>query len=160
MTKDEILQKFKRSIDMIDLEGNFPDIDFVVTELEDGQQEIIIRLQGEDSDFRPGGDYDAISAFKLTDFRRPVVPEAGADDSAYITACGDIEVLRADFFPGVAINTSTLRRGQDRKKRNRRKRFEKAIFKRVKALIVPAGISVRRMIKILQNNLPVQEDDV
>lgn len=132
MTKQEILQLFKSSIDMIDLEGNFPDIDWAVTEFEDGQQEIIVRLQGEDSDFRPTSDYAIIDAVEMKD------------------------------IPDAVKNSITLRKRKRIMKRLRRVRFENAIFKRIRALIVPAGISVRRLIKILQNNLPVEtvEDEL
>jgi hypothetical protein len=127
MTKQEALQKFASHVDVPGLKSDFPEIDWVVTELDDGQQEIIIRLQGEDVDFRPGADYAVIDALEMKD------------------------------IPDAVKNSITLRRHKRLITRNRRDRFENAIFRRIKALIAPAGISVHRLIKILKRHLPVVE---
>jgi hypothetical protein len=129
MTKQEALQKFATHVDLSGMMDDFPDIDWVVTELDDGQQEIIIRLQGEDVDFRPAADYAVIEAIEVKD------------------------------IPNVVKNSITLRRHKRLITRNRRDRFEHAIFRRIKALIIPAGISVQRLIKILKMHLPVTEDE-
>ena len=67
MTKQEALQLFVSHVDVSALMADFPDLDYVITELEDGQQEIIVRLQGEDSDFHPTADIATIDAMTFDD---------------------------------------------------------------------------------------------
>lgn len=130
MTKEEALQLFESSIDMIDLEGNFPDIDMVVTELEDGQQEIIVRLQGVDFDFHPASDISVI------------------------------EAMVYDDLPDGAKNDIVLRKHKRKMIRTRKQRRDLALLKRVKALVLPAGVSLREFVKTLRHNLPGKEAEV
>ena len=67
MTKREALQKFISHIDVASVRADFPKIDWDVSELEDGQQEIVIRLQGLDPGFRPSADIAAIEAMTVDD---------------------------------------------------------------------------------------------
>ena len=130
MTKQEALQLFLSSVDLIDLEGNFPDVGFVVTELEDGQQEIIIRLQGEDSDFRPAADLAVIDA-----------------------------MTRASLPVGMVRNDIVLRNHKRRMRNARKRRRDLALLKRIKTLIAPAGVSLRKIANVIKENIPVTQED-
>ena len=130
MTKKEALQKFASHVDVSAMIDEFPDIDWVVTELEDGQQEIIVRLQGEDTDFRPGGDLAVIDSVLMKDIPNPVK------------------------------NTITLRKYKKQARRARLTRRDNAWLKRVNKMRKEMGMSVRRCVRLLQSKLPVQEDDV
>jgi hypothetical protein len=128
MTKNEALQLFLNSVDMIDLEGNFPDVDFVVTELSDGQQEIIIRLQGEDTDFRPTVDLSAIDSMTMDD-----LPDGSVRSKVCLEKC------------------------QRKMTRIRNQRRDIALLKRIESLISPAGVSLRDIAEVIQRNLPVED---
>ena len=130
MTKQEALQLFLSSVDLIDLEGNFPDVGFVVTELEDGQQEIIIRLQGEDSDFRPAADLAVIDA-----------------------------MTRASLPVGMVRNDIVLRNHKRRMIDARKRHRDLALLKRIKTLIEPAGVSLRKIANVIKENIPASQED-
>ena len=130
MTKQETLQLFRSSIDLIDLEGNFPDCDMVVSELEDGQQEIIVRLQGVDPDFHPASD---------------------------IT---DIEAMTIESLVDGVKNSIVLRKQKRKMIRAKKQRRDIAMLKRVKALVLPAGVSLREMAETIRHNLPVEEAEL
>ncbi|MBW8016236.1 MAG: hypothetical protein FVQ82_08620 [Planctomycetes bacterium] len=127
MNKNEALQLFKSSINMIDLAGNFPDCDMVVSELEDGQQEIVIRLQGKDPDFNPSAEIAVIESMGLE-----------------------------DLTDGVK-NNIVLRKRKRKMIRERKRRRDFALLKRVKSLVSPAGVSLREIAETIQLNLPVEE---
>ena len=131
MTKNEALQLFLNSVDMIDLEGNFPDVDFVVTELVDGQQEIIIRLQGEDPDFRPAVDLVVVDAMTMAD-----LPDGSVRSKVCLEKC------------------------QRKMTRVRNSRRDYALLKRIKSLITPAGVSLRGIVEVIQRNLPVEDTEL
>ena len=128
MTKQEALQKFVSHIDVPALKAAFPDADFVVTELEDGQQEIIIRLQGEDTDFRPSADIAIIEAMTFDD-----LPD------------------------GKVKNSIVLRKHKGKLIRIRKYQRDIALLKRIKTLIAPAGVSLRKIVKVIRCNLPVED---
>lgn len=128
MTKQEALQLFASHVDIPALKSDFPDLDYVITELEDGQQEIIVRLQGEDSDFRPNADISVIDAMTFDD-------------------------LPAEK----PKNTIVLRKHKRKLIRIRKHRRDIALLKRIKTLITPAGISLRKIAKVIRQNLPVEE---
>ncbi len=130
MTKQEALQKFKSHIDIPALRSDFPNIDFVATELEDGQQEIIIRLQGEDPDFRPAADLAVIDS-----------------------------MTKEDLPDGMVKNTIVLRRHKRKLKDVRKRRRDIALLKRIKTLIEPAGLSLRKIAKIISRNIPVTREE-
>ncbi|MCF7954414.1 MAG: hypothetical protein K9M75_01295 [Phycisphaerae bacterium] len=127
MTKQEALQLFISHVDVPGVRSSFPDLDYVVTELEDGQQEIIIRLQGKDADFRPDSDIAAIEAMVLDD------------------------------LPDGIKNTIVLRKHKRKLIRERKRRRDIALLKHVKSLVLPAGVSLREFAEILQHNLPGKE---
>jgi hypothetical protein len=128
MTKNESLQLFASHVDVAALKSDFPDLDWVVTELSDGQQEIIIRLQGEDPDFRPNADLSAI------DF-----------------------LTRDDLPDGRARSKVCLEKCQRKMTRIRNQRRDIALFKRIESLISPAGVSLRDIVEVIQRNLPVED---
>jgi hypothetical protein len=128
MTKQEALQLFASHVDVSGLTDDFPDLDWVATELEDGQQEIIVRLQGEDSDFRPAVDLAAIEA-----------------------------MTRADLPDGSVINETVLRKYKRKMIRSRKLSRDIALLKRIKSLIAPAGVSLRRIAKVIRHNIPAEE---
>ena len=130
MTKQEALQLFATHVDIPALKADFPDLDWVATELDDGQQEIIIRLQGEDSDFRPAVDIVTIEALDRT------------------------------ALPDGVKGTIALRKLKRKLIRERNRRRDVAIFKRIKSLADPAGVSLRNVAKVIMNNLPAEEVDV
>jgi len=71
VTKEEMLQKFESVFDYATFELDFPDVSWAASELEDGQQEIIVRLQGIDPGFHPSVDIAAIETMavdQITDF--------------------------------------------------------------------------------------------
>lgn len=127
MTKQEALQLFASHVDVPALKADFPDLDYVITELEDGQQEIIIRLQGEDADFHPASDVASIDEIEVKD------------------------------LPYATKNMITLRNHKNKLKRQRLRRRNNAILKRVRALLKPTGVSVRHFVKIIRHSLPEQE---
>jgi len=130
MTKQEALQLFTSHVDIGGLKADFPDIDFVVTELADGQQEIIIRLQGADADFRPAADLAVIDA-----------------------------MTRADIPAGMVRNDIVLRNHKRRMRNARKRRRDLALLKRIKTLIEPAGVSLKRIADVIKENIPVTQED-
>jgi len=127
MNKNEALQLFASHVDIPALKVDFPDLDWVITELEDGQQEIIIRLQGEDIDFHPSIDITAIE-------------EMGVSD-----------------LPGEVKTPLFLRKYKRRLIRQRKLRRDIALLKRVKSLITPAGVSLKQIAKIICRSIPADE---
>ena len=130
MTKQEALQLFASHVDVPALKVDFPDLDYVITELEDGQQEIIIRLQGEDSDFRPAADIAIIDAMTFDD-----LPD------------------------GEVKNSVVLRKRKRKLIRKRKRRRDIALLKRIKTLVAPAGVSLKAIAKVIRHNLPVEETE-
>jgi len=129
MTKNEALQLFASHVDIPALKADFPDIDWVATELEDGQQEIIIRLQGEDADFRPFVDIAAIEEMDVCD------------------------------LPGEVKTPLFLRKYKRRLIRQRKLRRDTALVKRVKSLVTPAGVSLKQIAGIICRNIPPDETE-
>ena len=127
MNKTEALQEFISHVDVPGVRASFPDLDYEVTELEDGQQEIVIRLQGVDPDFHPTADIAVIESMD-----------------------------RADLPTGVK-NTIVLRKYQREMIMARKQRRDIALLKRIKALILPAGVSLREIAKVVRNYIPVEE---
>ena len=130
MTKEQALQLFASHVDVPALMVDFPDLDWVATELEDGQQEIIIRLQGVDSDFYPAVDIALIDAMTV-----------------------------ADLPDGRVKNQVVLRKYKRKMIRVRKRLFYKALLKRIKALIVDAGVPLRTMAKVVQHSIPTEDDE-
>ncbi len=130
MTKQEALQLFVSHVDIPALKADFPDIEYVATELEDGQQEIIIRLQGEDPDFRPAADLAVINA-----------------------------MTRASLPDGMVKNTIVLRRYKRKLEDARKRRRDLALLKRIKVLIEPAGVSLRKIAKVISRSIPVTQEE-
>ena len=150
MTKQEALQKFASHVDVPALKADFPDLDYVITELEDGQQEIIVRLQGEDSDFRPSAYVAEIDAVTMADFRIP--------DDASLEEIAAIEALVLEYFPdGKPKSGIVLRKHKRKLIRLRKRRRDIALLKRIKTLIAPAGVSLRKIEKVIRNNMPVED---
>ncbi len=127
MTNNQVLQKFAAAVDVAALRADFPGIEWVITQLEDGQQEIIIRVQGADPDFSPAADIAVIEAVAMADIPNPVK------------------------------NTFTLAHHKDKMRKARLARRDLALLKRIKALISPAGVSLKKLSKIIRRNLPVEE---
>ena len=130
MTKQQALQLFVSHVDIPALKADFPDIEYVATELEDGQQEIIIRLQGEDPDFRPAADLAVINA-----------------------------MTRASLPDGMVKNTIVLRRYKRKLEDARKRRRDLALLKRIKVLIEPAGVSLRKIAKVISRSIPVTQEE-
>ena len=130
MTKKEALQKFASHIDLSAMMDDFPDIDWVMTELEDGQQEIIIRLQGADPDYNPAGDLAVIDSVAMKD------------------------------IPNSVKNSITLRKYKKQARRARLDRRDNAWLKRVNGMRKEMGMSVRRCVRLLQSKLPIVEDEL
>ena len=127
MKKNKALRLFKSSINMTDLEGYFPDCDMVVSELDDGQQEIVIRLQGKDPDFYPAADIAVIESMVVKD------------------------------LPDGVKNNIVLRKRKRKMIRARKRRRDIALLKRIKSLVLPAGVSLREISEVIRQNLPVKE---
>ena len=127
MTKNEALQLFASHVNIPALKADFPDLDWVATELEDGQQEIIIRLQGEDADFHPSIDIAAIEEMDVSD------------------------------LPGEVKTPLFLRKHKRRLIRQRNLRRDIALLKRIKSLVTPAGVSLKEIAKIICCNIPPDE---
>jgi len=127
MTKQQALQLFASHVDVPTLKSDFPNLDWVVSELEDGQQEIIIRLQGKDPDFYPAADIAVIESMGLE-----------------------------DLTTGVK-NNIVLRKRKRKMIRERKRRRDIALLKRIKSLVAPAGVSLREMAETIRYNLPVEE---
>ncbi len=127
MVKEQALQLFATHVDVAALKSDFPDLDWVVTELEDGQQEIIIRLQGKDPDFHPAADIAVIESMGLE-----------------------------DLTTGVK-NNIVLRKRKRKMIRARKRRRDIALLKRVKALVLPAGVSLREISETIRHNLSVED---
>ena len=130
MTKQEALQLFASHVDVPALKVDFPDLDYVITELEDGQQDLIIRLQGEDSDFRPAADIAAVEAMTFSDL---------PDDKVK--------------------NQVVLRKYKRKLIRVRKRRRDIALLKRIKTLVAPAGVSLKAIAKVIRHNLPVEDTE-
>ena len=130
MTKQEALQLFVSHVDIPALKADFPDIEYVATELDDGQQEIIIRLQGEDADFRPAADLAVINA-----------------------------MTRASLPDGMVRNDIVLRNHKRRMRNARKRRRDLALLKRIKTLIEPAGVSLRKIADVIKENIPVTQEE-
>ena len=130
MTKQEALQLFASHVDIPALKADFPDLDWVATELDDGQQEIVIRLQGVDSDFSPAADIALINAMTV-----------------------------ADLPDGMVKNQVVLRKYKRKMIRIRKRLFYKALLKRIKALIVDAGVPLRTMAKVILHSIPAELDE-
>ena len=130
MTNNQVLQKFAAAVDAAALRADFPDIEWVITQLEDGQQEIIIRVQGADPDFSPAADLAVIEAVAMADISNPVK------------------------------NTFTLAHHKEKLRNARLARRDLALLKRIKALISPAGVSLKKLAKIIRRNLPDVEIEI
>ncbi|MBW8017097.1 MAG: hypothetical protein FVQ82_13005 [Planctomycetes bacterium] len=130
MTKQEALQLFVSHVDIPALKADFPDIEYVATELDDGQQEIIIRLQGEDADFRPAADLAVIDA-----------------------------MTRGDLPDGLVKNNIVLRRHKRKLSDARNQLRDLALLKRIKTLIEPAGVSLRKIADVIKENIPVTQEE-
>lgn len=128
MTKQEALQTFSSHVDIAGLKNDFPDIDWVITELEDGQQEIIIRLQGADPDFHPSADIAVIDAMTVNDITMFSVKNEG-----------------------------TLEKEKRITKRQRIVLRDNAIFKRVRQILLDAGLKPRKALKIVKERLAAEE---
>ena len=127
MIKEQALQLFASHVDVPALKADFPDLDWVATELDDGQQEIVIRLQGVDADFHPSSDIAVIESMGLE-----------------------------DLTTGVK-NNIVLRKRKRKMIRARKQRRDIALLKRIKSLVLPAGVSLCEMAETIQHNLPVEE---
>jgi hypothetical protein len=127
MIKEQALQLFATHVDVPALKSDFPNCDMVVSELDDGQQEIIIRLQGKDPDFHPAADIAVIEAMGLK-----------------------------DLTTGVK-NNIVLRKRKRKMIRARKRRRDIALLKRIKSLVLPAGVSLREISETIRHNLPVKE---
>ena len=127
MIKEQALQLFASHVDIPALKADFPDLDWVATELDDGQQEIVIRLQGKDPDFYPAADIAVIESMGLE-----------------------------DLTTGVK-NDIVLRKQKRKMIRARKQRRDIALLKRVKSLVLPAGVSLREIAETIRHNLPVEE---
>jgi hypothetical protein len=127
MNKNEALQLFATHVDVPALKSDFPNCDMIVSELEDGQQEIIIRLQGKDPDFHPAGDIAVIESMGLE-----------------------------DLTTGVK-NNIVLRKRKRKMIRARKRRRDIALLKRIKSLVLPAGVSLREISETIRHNLPVED---
>jgi len=112
MDKSAALQTFIDCVDIPAVRAAFPDLDYAVTELEDGQQEIVVRLQGIDPGFHPSADI------------------------------ATIEAKTVDQVTDFTIKSPTTLRKQIRKdKLARFGEHNVAIAKRVKALLLAAGLT-------------------
>jgi hypothetical protein len=129
MTKLEALQKFKSHIRLVALRADFPDIDFTATRLDDGQLEIVIHLHGVDPDYNPEADIAAINAMTVED-----LPD------------------------GKIKNSIVLRKHKHVRTQKRKDRRDRALLKRVKALVAPAGVSLRRIAKVIVNSIPMEDE--
>jgi hypothetical protein len=127
MINEEVLNKIDAAVDFNTLRVDFPNIERVITMLDDGTQEVIFRMQGVDPDFHPETDYIAISNMTQIDNRNSIK---------------------------TALN---LRKQKEQDKRTRKERHLDAIAKRIKALITPAKISIREIIDALKKYLPTEE---
>jgi len=130
MTKQEALHLFASHVDVPALKVDFPDLDWVATKLDDGQMEIVIRLQGEDKDFRPGTDIAVIESMVVKD------------------------------LPDDVKNNIVLRKRKRKMIRARKRRRDLALLKRVKSMVLPAGVSLREFSEVIRHNLPIEEVDV
>ena len=130
MTKQQALQLFASHVDVAALKADFPELDWLVTELDDGQQEIIIRLQGEHSAFRPAVDLAVINA-----------------------------MTRASLPVGMVRNDIVLRNHKRRMIDARKRRRDLALLKRIKTLIEPAGVSLRKIANVIKENIPASQED-
>jgi hypothetical protein len=131
MAKQEALQKFASHVDLSGVMDDFPEIDWVVTELDDGQQEIVIRLQGIDVDFHPAGDLAAIDAT--------------------LVAGDDFEVK----------NNITLQRYKKQARQERINRRDNAWLKRINGMRIEMGMSVKRCVRLIESKMPVRvKEDV
>ncbi len=130
MTNNQVLQKFAAAVDAAALRADFPDIEWVITQLEDGQQEIIIRIQGADPDFSPAADIAVIEAVKMADIPNPVK------------------------------NTFTLDHHKEKLRNARLVQRDLALLKRIRVLISPAGVSLKKLAKIIRRNLPDVEIEI
>lgn len=130
MTKQQVLQLFASHVDLPALKVDFPYLDWVITELEDDQQEIIIRLQGPDPDFHPAADIALIETMGVAD------------------------------LPDGVKNDIVLRKHKLKTIRARKLRRDIALLKRVKALVLSAGVSLREIAETVRHNLPVEENEL
>ena len=128
MTNSEVLQKFDAAVDISQLQQDFPDIEWVITQLDDGQQEIIVRVQGADADFHPFSDYAAIENLTVND-----IPD------------GDVK------------NGIVLDKLKRHRRRQREQRLYKALLKRVGVLLVSAGVEPSEFVRVIKNDSPVEE---
>lgn len=130
MTNQEVLEKIGGAVDIGLLRVDFPDIEHVITQLDDGSQEVIFRMQGADPDFYPAGDYAAIDAIGMKD------------------------------IPNTVKNSITWKRHKKQARRLRKERLLLAIFKRVTSLMLMSGISLRQLHTFIGLQLPVVEGDI
>ena len=141
MNKQEVLETFRNNVDVPALKAAFPDIEFAISELEDGQQEIIIRVQGEDPDLRPAADIAKLNNLKAT-----IAHKSGDGRRVWnpaLTALGITTPIRLKKYKRRGIKA-------------RKNRRDKAVFKRIKLLAVEAGIAPRRLIRLLKNHIPME----
>jgi len=131
MTKQEALQLFASHVDVQGLKSDFPDIDWSVMELEDGQQEIVIRLQGEPDAYHPAADLAAIEAMTVDE---------------------------VSLFP--VKNAITLLKEKRIRKQQRIKQIEKEYIKRIKQFTLDMGIPLIRGAKVLKEAIAQKVDEV
>ena len=127
MIKEQALQLFANHVDIPALKADFPDLDYVITEFKDGQQEIVIRLHGKDPDFYPAADIAVIESMVVKD------------------------------LPDGVKNNIVLRKRKRKMIRARKRRRDIALLKRIKSLVLPAGVSLREISEVIRQNLPVKE---
>jgi len=102
-----------------------PNAVFKLQTLSDGQREVIILPDGEDPDYYPAQDVAAIEGMTFDD-----MPD------------------------GRVKNAITLRKYKAKLINTRNQRRDTALLKRIKSLVTPAGVSLRKIAKVIQRNLP------
>lgn len=130
MTNQEVLDKIDAAFDITLLRGDFPNVERVITQLDDGSQEIIYRMQGADPDFYPADDLVAIDAITMKD------------------------------IPCAIKNTISEKRYKEQAKEVCKQKLLFAIYKRIKSMISMAGIPVKQLHTFIGLQLPVVEEEI
>ena len=69
-----------------------------------------------------------------------------------------IEAMTYDDLPAEKFKNEIVLRKHKRKMiRLRKRRRDMALLKRIKTLIAPAGVSLRKIAKVIRHNLPVED---
>jgi len=69
-----------------------------------------------------------------------------------------IEAMTVDDLPvGKVKNSIVLRKHKRKMIRARKRRRDIALLKRIKSLVLPAGVSLREIAETIRYNLPVEE---